>query len=93
MVRTVEGTVVSAEDEQEEREREKEEGHVTRLGIKVVLGVCALSWWMLLMTAAFFHTWSEKLSGLVVAFFGLWCVYFLPRGVPSVRAVMGMPGL
>jgi hypothetical protein len=48
---------------------------------------------MLLMTAAFFHTWVEKFTGLMVAFAGLWVVYFLPRGVPAVRAVLGMPGV
>jgi hypothetical protein len=66
--------------------------HKTGLGVRVVIGVCALSWWMLLMTAAYFHTWTEKLGGLVVAFFGLWMVYFLPRGVPALRSVFGMPG-
>jgi hypothetical protein len=29
-------------------------------GISVPLGVVILSWWMLLMTAAYFHTWLEK---------------------------------
>lgn len=32
------------------------------LGVKVVLGVAGLSIWMLLMTAAYFHTWFEKVS-------------------------------
>jgi hypothetical protein len=30
------------------------------LGVKSVLGVAGLSLWMLLMTAAYFHTWFEK---------------------------------
>lgn len=29
-------------------------------GVKAALGVVALSWWMLLMTAIYFHTWFEK---------------------------------
>lgn len=29
-------------------------------GVKIALGVSALSIWMLLMTAAYFHTWFEK---------------------------------
>lgn len=66
---------------------------VTRTGVKVALGVVALMWWMLLMTAAFFHTWFEKFTGLVVAFAGLWVVYFAPRVVPALRAVLGMPGV
>ncbi|KAI9806236.1 MAG: hypothetical protein M1825_006351 [Sarcosagium campestre] len=61
------------------------------IGLKVVLGVTALSWWMLLMTAAYFHTWLEKLTGLVVALVGVFVVYYLPRGVPSLRAVIGAP--
>jgi len=66
---------------------------VTAAGVKIALGVAALMWWMLLMTAAFFHTWFEKFTGLLVAFAGLWVVYFLPRGVPALRAVLGMPGV
>lgn len=31
-------------------------------GWGVVVGVMGLSWWMLLMTAAYFHTWFEKVS-------------------------------
>ena len=31
-------------------------------GVVAVLGVVALHWWMLLMTAIFFHTWFEKVS-------------------------------
>lgn len=34
------------------------------LGVKVVLGVSGLSIWMLLMTAAYFHTWFEKVSSI-----------------------------
>jgi Inositol phospholipid synthesis and fat-storage-inducing TM len=74
-------------------EKEKENNLVTSLGVKLAVGIVALSWWMLLMTAAFFHTWVEKFTGLLVAFAGLWLVYFLPRGVPAVRNVLGMPGL
>ncbi len=34
------------------------------LGVKVVLGVSGLSIWMLLMTAAYFHTWFEKVRSI-----------------------------
>ena len=50
-------------------------------------------WWMLLMTAAYFHTWFEKFTGLLVALGALWVVYFLPRGLPAMRAAVGMPGV
>ena len=79
----VEGTVVV----------EKEKEVFVGLGTKFAVGVVALSWWMLLMTAAFFHTWYEKFTGLVVALAGIWMVYFIPRGVPMIRAIVGMPGL
>ncbi|KAF1971322.1 hypothetical protein BU23DRAFT_556119 [Bimuria novae-zelandiae CBS 107.79] len=62
-------------------------------GVPIPISVAGLMWWMLLMTAAFFHTWFEKFTGFLVAFAGLWVVYFLPRGVPQVRAVLGMPGV
>lgn len=36
------------------------------LGGKVAGSVVALSWWMILMTAIFFHTWFEKVSALLL---------------------------
>lgn len=69
-----------------------EEGRWT-LGVKIVLGVAGLSLYMLLMTAAYFHTWFEKLSGLIVAFGGIFLVYLLPRIVPGLRSIIGMPGV
>jgi hypothetical protein len=52
-------------------------------------GVVALDGWMIMMTAIWFHTWLEKLSGLLVAAATLWAVYFLPEAVPAWRAVVG----
>lgn len=63
------------------------------LGVKLALGVAAMNWWMLLMTAAYFHTWFEKFTGLTVAATALYTIYFLPRAVPVVRQVIGMPGV
>lgn len=59
----------------------------------IALVTAMLSWWMLLMTAAFFHTWFEKLTGWLLAFGALWVMYYLPRGSPLVREVLGMPGV
>ena len=44
------------------------EGDGGRWGLGAVLGVMGMSWWMLLMTATFFHTWFEKVCCLA---FGL----------------------
>jgi hypothetical protein len=52
-----------------------------------------MNWWMLLMTAAYFHTWFEKFTGLFVASTALYAIYFLPRAVPLVRQAIGMPGV
>lgn len=41
------------------------------LGGKVAGGVVVLSWWMLLMTAIFFHTWFEKVSLVIPVGSGL----------------------
>ncbi|RMY94349.1 hypothetical protein D0862_09006 [Hortaea werneckii] len=73
----------------------KEGGPAQNLGFptKLSLSVAALSWWMLLMTAAFFHTWFEKFTGLVVAFSAIWGIYFLPRGFPGWRRIVGIPGV
>jgi Inositol phospholipid synthesis and fat-storage-inducing TM len=93
-IRTSDGRVISAAGEGgPPAEKHNDEREFTKLGVKVAVGVVGLSWWMLLMTAAFFHTWSEKLSGLIVALFGVWLVYFLPRGLPVLRTVLSMPGL
>lgn len=76
-----------------EKEDQQAEGEATARGVKFALGVAALMWWMLLMTAAYFHTWFEKFTGLVVAFAGLYTIYFAPRGLPALRAYSGMPGV
>ena len=52
------GAVKSAEVEAD-RDTVETSGHWT-LGAKTVLGVAVLSLYMLLMTAAYFHTWFEK---------------------------------
>ncbi|PSR80906.1 inositol phospholipid synthesis and fat-storage-inducing TM-domain-containing protein [Coniella lustricola] len=62
-------------------------------GGKIATAVIVMSWWMLLMTAIFFHTWFEKFTGLCVALVGLYGVYFLPRFVPLLRATIGLPGI
>ncbi|KAI9721895.1 MAG: SNF1-interacting protein [Chrysothrix sp. TS-e1954] len=62
-------------------------------GTVLALSVATLSWWMLLMTAAFFHTWTEKVGGLLLAAGGLWAVYVLPRGWRAGRGILGMPGV
>ena len=76
-----------------EKEVPKGTEAATSFGVKLALGVAGFSWWMLLMTAAYFHTWFEKFTGLLVAFTGIYVVYFLPRGVPAYRAIVGMPGV
>jgi len=83
----VDGTV------KEDSTMSQQEEEYTKWGVKVTVGIVALMWWMLLMTAAFFHTWFEKFTGFLVAFLGIGLIYFLPRGVPQARAVLGMPGL
>ncbi|KAJ3576852.1 hypothetical protein NPX13_g3569 [Xylaria arbuscula] len=71
------------------------ESHERHLGVggKFALGVVGLSLWMLLMTATYFHTWFEKLTGLLVASMAVYTVYILPRWVPAVRAFVGLPGI
>lgn len=41
---------------------EEGEGKEERAGLSMPVAVAGLSWWMLLMTAAYFHTWFEKVS-------------------------------
>jgi hypothetical protein len=61
------GAVKSAEVETQGDNISASEGHrQMNLGVKIVLGVSGLSIWMLLMTAAYFHTWFEKVSSIYI---------------------------
>ncbi|KAL1902009.1 hypothetical protein Sste5346_001715 [Sporothrix stenoceras] len=66
---------------------------LSRIALRVAMAVIGLSLWMLLMTAIYFHTWFEKLTGLLVALTGFYSVYVLPRWVPALRRIVGLPGL
>ncbi|ODM23821.1 hypothetical protein SI65_01410 [Aspergillus cristatus] len=83
----------SATDEADGKEKDgnAEKGRVWAL--RFVLAVAGLGWWMLFMTAIWFHTWLEKWSGLMIALGTLYGIYFLPRKVPAWRDVVGMPGV
>ncbi|OAP57968.1 hypothetical protein AYL99_07058 [Fonsecaea erecta] len=52
-------------------------------------GVVVLDFWMLMMTAIWFHTWTEKLSGLLIAATTIWITYFLSDFVPQWRELVG----
>ena len=54
------GKVGNAESELRERASEKTDTAQAHGGVSAPLAVAGLSWWMLLMTAAYFHTWFEK---------------------------------
>lgn len=69
------------------------EGHGLGVGGRFALGVVGLSLWMVLMTAIYFHTWFEKLTGLLIAMAGFYSVYILPRWIPALRGVLGSPGI
>ena len=47
--------------------RQQDQGN-SRAGFRVAAGVATLSWWMLLMTAAYFHTWFEKVRACYLRF-------------------------
>lgn len=66
---------------------------LSRVALRVAGAVIGLSLWMLLMTAIYFHTWFEKLTGLLAALAGFYSVYVLPRWVPALRRIVGLPGL
>lgn len=89
-IRTHDGLNRSAAVESNDR---VQSAKVMGVGGWVSLAVAVFSWWMLLMTAAYFHTWFEKLTGLLVAFSSIYMVYFLPRAVPVLRKLVGMPGV
>ncbi|KAI0115255.1 inositol phospholipid synthesis and fat-storage-inducing TM-domain-containing protein [Daldinia grandis] len=86
------GAVKGAGVEAESAEPGGDEG-VLGFGGRFALGVVAACLWMLLMTAIYFHTWPEKLTGLLVAAAGIYPVYILPRWIPGLRALVGLPGI
>ncbi|KAK7983663.1 hypothetical protein PG989_011065 [Apiospora arundinis] len=63
------------------------------LGGRFALIVVGLCLWMLLMTAIYFHTWFEKFTGLMTAFVGIYPIYILPRWIPALRDIVGLPGI
>ncbi|KAI0180066.1 inositol phospholipid synthesis and fat-storage-inducing TM-domain-containing protein [Hypoxylon sp. FL1284] len=89
------GAVKGAGVEAEELVGEEDEEERRQLGFggRFALSVVALCYWMLLMTAIYFHTWFEKLTGLLVAFMAIYPVYILPRWLPPLRALIGLPGI
>lgn len=94
------GAIKSASVEGERGHSDGEEGGRPRnawdalaLGGKVAGAVFVLSLWMILMTAIFFHTWIEKLTGLLVASAGLYVIYIIPRVLPPLRVIVGLPGI
>lgn len=63
-----------------------------RMSRNFVWAVAGLSLWMLLMTGIWFHTWVEKMTGLIIALATVYAVYFLPRTLLAWRNVIGIPG-
>ncbi|AEO58210.1 hypothetical protein MYCTH_2315372 [Thermothelomyces thermophilus ATCC 42464] len=91
----VKGALVEADNRRDRQEEVVVLTALEALGrggtlVAVVVGLCG---WMLLMTAIYFHTWFEKLTGLLVALIGLYVTYILPRWVPALRGVVGLPGI
>ncbi|KAJ5690955.1 hypothetical protein N7488_011690 [Penicillium malachiteum] len=60
--------------------------------LRLVWGVVGLGWWMLFMTAIWFHTWLEKWSGLFVALSTVYAIYILPRKLTAWRDIVGILG-
>lgn len=52
-------------------------------------GVVALDILMLTTTAIWFHTWLEKVNGMLVAGLGLYVTYFLGDFVPAWKEIVG----
>lgn len=52
-------------------------------------GVVALDCLMLLTTAIWFHTWLEKVNGMLIAGVGLYVTYFLGDFLPAWREIVG----
>jgi hypothetical protein len=60
LLRHADGSVTKATSDMPGADQVGEDTAEARVGVSAPLIVVALSWWMLLMTAAYFHTWPEK---------------------------------
>lgn len=83
-----------------------EDDSVKTWTLRFVGGIIGLGWWMLLMTAIWFHTWLEKVlpihlksgkltsqtNGLLISLAAIYTIYFLPRRVIPWRNIIGIPG-
>ncbi|CAM1505210.1 Fc.00g108470.m01.CDS01 [Cosmosporella sp. VM-42] len=87
------GALKSATVESESSIRQGAREPALGVGGKFAVGIMGLSVWMLLMTAIYFHTWFEKFTGLLTATLGYYIVYMVPRFVPALRQVVGLPGV
>ena len=52
-------------------------------------GVVALDCLMLFTTAIWFHTWLEKVNGMLIAGIGLYATYFLGDFIPAWKGIVG----
>ncbi|KAJ5514723.1 Fat storage-inducing transmembrane protein, partial [Penicillium fimorum] len=68
-------------------------GFARTWSLRLVWGVVGLGWWMLFMTAIWFHTWLEKWSGLFIALSAVYAIYILPRRIAPLKDVIGLPGV
>ncbi|CAN6653653.1 hypothetical protein TRVA0_026S01904 [Trichomonascus vanleenenianus] len=57
--------------------------------IKTVLSLIALWWWMLLMTSIYFHSFTEKMAGLIWGYIEILVVYVYARKSEPGRALFG----
>ncbi|KAL4871521.1 inositol phospholipid synthesis and fat-storage-inducing TM-domain-containing protein [Aspergillus spectabilis] len=75
-------------------ESESDSGDEVRTwALRFVGVVVGLGYWMLLMTAIWFHTWLEKANGLIISLAAVYTIYVLPRRVIPWRDIVGLPGL
>ncbi|KAL4876015.1 inositol phospholipid synthesis and fat-storage-inducing TM-domain-containing protein [Aspergillus karnatakaensis] len=89
----VNGVGRKSEGEKEVSDGQDEAGEVRTWVLRFVGAVVGLGYWMLLMTAIWFHTWLEKANGLVISLAVVYTIYILPRRVIPWRDIIGVPGL
>ncbi|KAJ0422378.1 inositol phospholipid synthesis and fat-storage-inducing TM-domain-containing protein [Aspergillus carlsbadensis] len=80
-------------DGKKEAEATMGSGEAKKWTLRFVGVVIGLSWWMLLMTAIWFHTWLEKANGLLISLAAVYAIYIVPRRVIPWRNIVGIPGV
>ncbi|KAK9452962.1 inositol phospholipid synthesis and fat-storage-inducing TM-domain-containing protein [Dipodascopsis uninucleata] len=60
---------------------------------KIVFGLLAMWWWMLLMTSIYFHTFLEKITGWICGTLSWVFIYIICSRISPLNSIIGVPAV